>query len=151
MSTKPKKTTARKARSGISAARLAEMIEEATVDAYDESEQATGWFTMFEEHLELPFETVVLGVLVTVEAIDQRDDNRIVAVCARGKEKLAAWFRCLSKSAEASEVADAVVATLDAFEEFSRDTYFAAAREIATAEQRKALDAPVAGTPARRR
>jgi hypothetical protein len=28
------------------------MIEEATVDAYDESEQATGWFAMFEEHLE---------------------------------------------------------------------------------------------------
>jgi hypothetical protein len=26
------------------------MIEEATADAYDESEQATGWFTMFEEH-----------------------------------------------------------------------------------------------------
>jgi hypothetical protein len=33
------------------------MIEVATVDAHDESEQASGWFTVFEEHLELPFET----------------------------------------------------------------------------------------------
>jgi hypothetical protein len=73
--------------STLSAARLAEMIEEATVDAHDESEQATGWFTMFENELELPFETEVLGVRVTVETIDLRDDNRIVAVCKRGKEK----------------------------------------------------------------
>lgn len=35
----------------IDQARLAEMIEEATVDAHDESEQATGWFRMFEQHL----------------------------------------------------------------------------------------------------
>jgi hypothetical protein len=63
------------------------MIEEATVDAYDEYEQATGWFTMFENHLALPFETEVLGVLVAVETIDLRDDNRIVAVCKRGKKK----------------------------------------------------------------
>ncbi len=69
-------------------ARLAAMIEEATVDAYDESEQATGWFTMFENYLELPFETEVLGVLVSVVAIALRDDNGIVAVCKRGKAKL---------------------------------------------------------------
>src|SRR3569832_2150391 len=31
---------------GLSKARLAEMIEEATVDAHGDSEQATGWFTM---------------------------------------------------------------------------------------------------------
>jgi hypothetical protein len=62
-----------------------------------------------------------------------------------------AWFRCLSKSAEPSEFASAVVATVDGFEEYSRDTYFAAARKIATAEQRKALDSHVAATPARRR
>ena len=85
----PKKQAAKKAASRISKARLAEMIEEATIDAYDESEQATGWFTMFEERLQLPFETEVLGVRVAVEAIDQRDDNRIVAVCTRGKKKLA--------------------------------------------------------------
>lgn len=42
---------------------------------------------MFENDLELPFDTEVLGVRVTVETIDLRDDNRIVAVCKRGKEK----------------------------------------------------------------
>jgi hypothetical protein len=65
------------------------MIEEATVDAYDASEQATGWFTMLEEHLALPFETDVLGILVTVAEINQRDDDRIVAVCTRGKKRQA--------------------------------------------------------------
>ena len=35
----------------ISKARLEEMIEQATVDAYDESEQITGWFTMIDENL----------------------------------------------------------------------------------------------------
>jgi hypothetical protein len=75
-------------RSRIGAARLAEMIEEATVDAYDESEQATGWLTMLESYLELPFETEVLGVRVRVVAVEQRDNNEIVAVCQRGKEKL---------------------------------------------------------------
>ncbi|HLY95050.1 MAG TPA: calcium-binding protein [Gaiellaceae bacterium] len=86
---KGKKTRGRKKGSDISGTRLAEMIEEATVDAYSESEQATGWFTMFESYLELPFVTDVLGVRVTVEAIDLRDDNHIVAACRRGKEKLA--------------------------------------------------------------
>lgn len=85
--TKEKKPTAPKTPAGISAARIAEMIEEATVDAYDESEQATGWFTVFEEHLDLPFETEVLGVRATVEEIELCDDDRIVAVCKRGKEK----------------------------------------------------------------
>jgi hypothetical protein len=33
------------------------MVEEATVDCYNEDEQATGLFTMIEENLEVPFET----------------------------------------------------------------------------------------------
>ena len=73
----------------LSNARLAVMIEEATVDAYGEEEQATGWFTMFEEHLELPFETKVLGTDVTVVRIDLSEDNRIVAICAHGRERQA--------------------------------------------------------------
>ncbi len=85
----PKKSAAKKATSRISKVRLAEMIEEATVDAYDESEQATGWFTMLEGNLELPFETEVLGVPVRVTRIDQRDDDRLVAICTRGREEQA--------------------------------------------------------------
>jgi hypothetical protein len=65
------------------------MIEQATVDAYGASEQATGWLAMFENYLELPFVTDVLGVPVTVETLELRADNRIVAVCQRGKSKLA--------------------------------------------------------------
>jgi hypothetical protein len=64
------------------------MIEEATVDAYGDSEQSTGWYTMLETYLELPFETELLGVRVSVRAIELRDDDRIVALCARGREKL---------------------------------------------------------------
>ena len=41
----------------ISNARLEAMVEEATVDCYNEEEQATGLFTMIEENLRVPFET----------------------------------------------------------------------------------------------
>ena len=50
------------------------MIEEATVDAYNDEEQITGLFTMLEEHLALPFETEVLGITVTVDK--DRPDRR---------------------------------------------------------------------------
>ena len=61
------------------------MIEGATVDCYNESEQLTGLFRMIEEHLEVPFETIVLGVLVTVERIEQDPREQIIAVCRRGR------------------------------------------------------------------
>ncbi len=88
-STKRKPKTGARTRGGLSAARLAEMIEEATVDAYDEGEQATGWFTVIGDNLETPFETEVLGVTVTVKRLELRDDNSIVAVCARGGQQQA--------------------------------------------------------------
>jgi hypothetical protein len=40
---------------------------------------------MFEEHLQLPFETTVLGTVVTVTRLDLRGDNQIVAICTRGR------------------------------------------------------------------
>jgi hypothetical protein len=61
------------------------MVEEATVDSYGESEQVTGWFTMIEENLKLPFETRLLGMPVTVEWIDINQSEAIVAFCRRGK------------------------------------------------------------------
>lgn len=66
-------------------AKLDEMIEEAIVDAYGESEQIVGFFTLLEDRLKLPFKTEVLGMEVTVERIDMTDDERIVAVCSPGK------------------------------------------------------------------
>jgi hypothetical protein len=71
----------------ISKARLATMIEAATVDAYGESEQTTGWYTMLEEHLALPLVTTVLGVLVKVARLDLRGDNDIVAICTCGRKR----------------------------------------------------------------
>ena len=73
----------------LSKARLAELIEEATVDAYGESEQTTGWFTMIDQNLAVPFETTVLGVPVTVERIDLNASEQIVAVCRRGRDRQA--------------------------------------------------------------
>ncbi len=74
-------------RKGLSAARLDEMIEEATVDACGDSEQVGGFHVMLEEHLAMPFKTEVLGVKVTVPRIVLSDDDRIVAVCVRGKAR----------------------------------------------------------------
>jgi hypothetical protein len=71
----------------ISKARLKKMIEHATVDAYNESEQITGWFTMIDENLAVPFETMVLGVPVTVEHLDLNHSEQIVAVCTRGRSR----------------------------------------------------------------
>jgi hypothetical protein len=45
----------------------AALIEQATVDCYNESEQVTGPFTMIEDNLAVAFTTQVLGVPVTVE------------------------------------------------------------------------------------
>jgi len=45
----------------LSARKLDKMIEEATVDCYDELEQASGFYTMIEDHLAVPFATQVLG------------------------------------------------------------------------------------------
>ena len=73
----------------ISKWRLEEMIEQATVDCHDESEQMTGWFTMIGEYLAVPFETTVLGVAVTVERVDLNRSEQIVAVCARGRKRQA--------------------------------------------------------------
>ena len=42
----------------LSAQKLDEMIELATVDRYDEEEAAVGIFTMVEENLHLPFNLI---------------------------------------------------------------------------------------------
>ncbi|WP_055526096.1 hypothetical protein [Streptomyces graminilatus] len=65
-------------------AALEALIEEATVDAYGEEEQLTGFFTMIEESLAVPFTTAVLGVEVSVVGVDLVEDGRVVACCVRG-------------------------------------------------------------------
>jgi hypothetical protein len=74
-------------RRNLSGAKLDEMIEEATVDAYGDAEQTGGFFTLLEDRLKLPFKTEVMGMEVAVEQLDMTDDERIVAVCSRGKSQ----------------------------------------------------------------
>jgi Calcium binding len=78
----------------LSKAQLDELVEEALVDAYGESEQVTGFFTMMENDLRLPFETEILGMTVIVEGIDITEDDQditeddqLVAVCRKDKTK----------------------------------------------------------------
>ena len=65
------------------------MIEAATVDCYNESELTTGWLTMIEDNLAVPFKTEVLGVQVTVERVGLSRSDQIVAICRRGKDRKA--------------------------------------------------------------
>jgi len=69
----------------LTASELDKLIEEATVDCYNESEQRVGLYTMIEDNLALPFKTQVLGVEVTVERIDLTEAEEIDAICARGR------------------------------------------------------------------
>lgn len=69
---------------GSSCAALDALIAQATVDCYNDSECVTGWYTMLDEHLAVPFLSAVLGVDVTVVGIDLAYDEQIMAVCTRG-------------------------------------------------------------------
>jgi hypothetical protein len=68
-------------------AQLDKLIEEAIVDCYDEEEQASGFFTMIEDNLSLPFVTWILGVEVSVVAVKMDDDGGLKAVCEHGGEQ----------------------------------------------------------------
>ena len=74
-------------RSGLSAAKLDTLIEEALADAYGDSEQRTAFFTAIEDALALPFTTQVLGVEVVVERLGLTADEQIVAICRHGRTR----------------------------------------------------------------
>jgi hypothetical protein len=69
------------------AAHLDNLIAEATVDCYNESEEITGIFTMMEETLAVPFKTTILGMDVTVGKVDLNQAGKIVTVCRRGRDR----------------------------------------------------------------
>jgi hypothetical protein len=58
---KTKRTREASQRSRLGTRQLEALIEEAIIDAYDESEQRVGFLTMLEEHLAVPFATEILG------------------------------------------------------------------------------------------
>ncbi len=75
--------------SRIPAAHLDALIEEAIVDAYTEAERAVGFHATIEQHLALPFETVVLGAPVTAKKVDVTATGGLVVVCCRRRERQA--------------------------------------------------------------
>jgi hypothetical protein len=51
------------------------LIEEATVDTYDEIEAVNGFLAVIDEHLAVPFSTTVLGVEVNVVGVNLTNDH----------------------------------------------------------------------------
>jgi hypothetical protein len=65
-------------------AHLDRLIADAVVDAYNPSEQATGFYTMIEENVEFPFPAKAVGEEVQVTGIDfSEDGEELVALCRR--------------------------------------------------------------------
>ncbi|NNH75911.1 hypothetical protein HLB23_39695 [Nocardia uniformis] len=69
----------------LTKAQLEAMIEEDTVDAYDDEEQLVGFYTMIADNLDIPFETEVLGLRARVGSIDLLPGSGIVALCTHGR------------------------------------------------------------------
>jgi hypothetical protein len=69
----------------LSTAALDALVEEAVVDAYDEHERLAAFQAVIEDRLALPFATVVLGIPVTVTALQDRPGSGIAAWCRHGR------------------------------------------------------------------
>ena len=91
-------------------AELDALIEEATVDCYNDEEQITGLFTMIEEHLALPFQASVLGMPVTVATVDLTVNHEIVAICRRDGHKQAIPILDLQLATPAPDGAESIEA-----------------------------------------
>ena len=59
----------------LSEEELDTLAEQAIVDAYNDEEQLGGFAVMIEDNLETPFETTVLGFLVTVRGVTQTESG----------------------------------------------------------------------------
>lgn len=69
----------------LKAKNIKDCIEIATVDAYDESEIATGWYNCLDEILCEIKEIKVLGFTVKFEKIDIDSMDSVVVLCKSGK------------------------------------------------------------------
>ncbi len=69
-------------------ARLAALIDEATIDCYGEEEQHSGLLTMIEDNVECPFQAKVIGEKVVVTGFEwPKAGYGLFAVCERGARK----------------------------------------------------------------
>jgi hypothetical protein len=81
-------TKRRSGKGGYDREYIEALIEEATVDCYDEYEQPTGLLTMIQDELDMPFTTRIFGLEVAVVAVEQDDSGLgVVAVCERQGER----------------------------------------------------------------
>ncbi len=73
----------------LSRSMLCRLIEAATVDAYNEEEQATGFLTMIQDHLACPFTALVVGEPVQVVGFDFGEpyETTVMAVCRRNGKR----------------------------------------------------------------
>ena len=71
------------------------------------------------------------------------DDGSSLDVSVNWRTALPAYFNCLAKTSSPEEFARTVVEAIADFVEYDRPRYTDAAREVASAEQRAALDAPM--------
>lgn len=70
----------------LSEKKLDELIEEATVDCYDDSESRVGFCTMMQDNLLFPFKASVVGEKVEVTSVESRNEA-IDAICRRNGRK----------------------------------------------------------------
>jgi hypothetical protein len=82
-----KRSANRSTRQRLGKRRLDELVEEAIVDAYGESEQRVGLLSMIQMNLECPFMIEIFETPARVERVDLNDGNEIVAVCRYGRER----------------------------------------------------------------
>ncbi len=85
--TRIKRSSPSAARTTLGKRQLEELIEEAIVDAYGESEQRVAFLAMLEDKLACPFAIEILGASAIVEGVDLNDAEDIVAICRRDKHK----------------------------------------------------------------
>jgi Calcium binding len=68
--------------------RLLELIEEATVDCYNEDEEHSGLLTMVQDNVVCPFRAKVIGEDVTVVDLEwPKSGYGLLAVCERNGKK----------------------------------------------------------------
>ena len=72
--------------SKLSEEELDEMISEATVDCYDESEEFAGVLCTLQDSMAFPFEATALGEAVAVTGIDSRKSSRGRGIVAKVKK-----------------------------------------------------------------
>ena len=87
MTLRRRKRSGNRSRLRLDKRRLDELVEEAIVDAYGESEQRVGVLSMIQMNLACPFTTDILGVAARVELVALNGAQEIVAVCRRGGDR----------------------------------------------------------------